>query len=277
MIHTLCLNIDEIGKTTAEAFPFYRKNHLNTVELRTLNGKNIADFTIEEAVNEREKLEQLGLSVCAIASPLFKWYEQHPFSVKEPESYKFPYVVSEKRKLDAINSTIKNAQIFSANKVRIFSGLREGEPNIDEVLNNTLFSYTVKKGLKSGIKVLLENEPICHVHKLKDIRIILEKTKNLGLWLDVANFYQSEENMDWKDIEDLLPYTHHIHLKDFAFTVGNQIDYVPLGQGCIPWNKIFPLLHEKSFHQLTMSIETHIEKDKAKAIEQSIEFYRQFL
>jgi sugar phosphate isomerase/epimerase len=269
----LSVNIDEVAADIESALPFLQRNQIDSVEIRTLRQKNFATFDDGERVKTLQEIRTNGLTVCALASPLFKWYRQQPDTVMNYDSFGFPAVLSENEKIQAMERVADIATMLDCRKVRIFSNLNGGKPDLEEVLTDRLFPMAVDLMCSRGIHPLVENEPVCHSFRLRDMLTLVEKFPGLGLWLDVANFYQVGEKIDIPELDKIIPYTHHVHLKDFVWE-GDTMRHVPLGQGIIPWEKTIRHILSDSKHPISFSVETHVKENKIEATEESIRFFR---
>lgn len=69
---TLCAFADEAGSRLSEQIAALKRNGIGMVELRSVNGKNIADFSEDEARQISKELEREGIQVWALGSPIGK-------------------------------------------------------------------------------------------------------------------------------------------------------------------------------------------------------------
>lgn len=276
MNHTLSINVDEVGKNILEIIPFLKRNSIHYLELRTINDKNIANFELNDVQIIKEEILRSNhhISISALASPLFKWYLEKPDVIRSYDSFNFPCILSHSEKRLAIDRVINVAQELNCQKVRVFTGLsNESKPSTEKILSDDLFQYCLHKAQEKNISILVENEPVCHIHTVNDMEMLLETFDNLDLWLDVANFYQVNEDFSLRELERFLPRIRHVHLKDLI-TRDSQMRYVPLGCGDIPWEEILCFLFKYSNYEISFSIETHVSADKISSTEESINFYR---
>ncbi|MCC3407951.1 MAG: sugar phosphate isomerase/epimerase [Microcoleus sp. PH2017_10_PVI_O_A] len=273
MKHILSVNVDEVGKNIPEIVPFLKRNNIKHLELRTIDEKNIANFQASDLQLLKQQIAKYGFHVSALASPLFKWYMQKPDTIQVYDSFNFPCILSQSDKIESIDRVINNAEVLKSPKIRVFTGLSNGNPCIEKILEDDTFEYCLNQGKERGVSVLVENEPVCNVSTLKDIYTLLSNFQNLDLWLDIANFYQIGEKFNLSNLEELLPRVQHVHLKDIMFRDG-EIQYVPLGDGDIPWEEFLYFFFEKSDRKISFSIETHVAENKIVATEKSISFYR---
>lgn len=269
----LSINVDEVGSDIPEIADFLARNHLDSVELRTLSSINFANFEESDIRSLISNLMAYKLRVSAIASPLFKWYKNMPEHIQPYDSFNFPCILTDQEKLAAIRKVTKNAASVGARKIRIFTGLNGGDPNPSEALENDMIEFTVSHMRENGIQAMFENEPVCQIFKFADCIRMLEKIPDIKLWLDVANFYQVNERISVSDLLEILPKVGHVHLKDFVFK-GNEIKHVSMGDGDIPWSGFLDVLLSRQDLDITYSIETHVKEHKILATERSIEFFR---
>lgn len=273
MKHILFVNVDEVGDNIPEVVSFLSRNNIKHLELRTIDGKNIANFNSGDLQVIQKQVVKYGFHISALASPLFKWYLRQTDIIQSYDSFNFPCILSESEKREAIDRVINNARVLNCPKVRVFTGLSGGNPSVEEIIADESFKYCLTQGKKKGIGILVENEPVCNVHTFNHLKNLLSRFENLNLWLDVANLYQLDEKISLHDLEALLPRVRHVHLKDFIIKE-DQIQYVPLGDGDIPWREILYFLFKKSNEEISFSIETHMPKAKVAATQKSVNFYR---
>ncbi len=67
----------------------------------------------------------------------------------------------------------------------------------------------------------------------------------LGATFDPANVLTSSKVDPIKDIEYVLPYLSHIHIKEFK---NHNKDYPPIGEGIIDFNSLFLLLYKEEYN-----------------------------
>src|SRR3954452_13597717 len=63
---------DEFSPDLAEALQVMKEIGMTGVELRTIEGKNLMDLSADEITRVRGQIEDAGLQVVSIASPLLK-------------------------------------------------------------------------------------------------------------------------------------------------------------------------------------------------------------
>ena len=83
-----------------------RRNSLNGLEIRGVDGQNIADISLEKALEVRRKMDDAGLSVWSMGSPIGK------VSIETPD---FP------SHLDKLRHVLELANVLGAKNLRMFS------------------------------------------------------------------------------------------------------------------------------------------------------------
>lgn len=270
----LALNIDEVGKNIKQALPLLKELGINQIELRLIEEKNIAHFTSTEIAALHQEVSTAGLEVCTLASPLFKWYRQKPNKERVYDSFNFPSYLTDDEKKKVIKRVIDHARQLACSKIRIFSNLNNGKADYENFLKDPLLPFAQDYAAKKEVLLLVENEPVCQLFSVKDLHRFILDQQQAHLWLDIANFYYINDFPSKEDILDFLPYTHHLHLKDFIWKEG-KIHHVPLGEGIVPWKDLLPLIFEHQKGGCSYSIETHVTNHKIEACRKSARFFRQ--
>ena len=96
---------DEAGSAVSEQIKALQENGMTHLEVRGVNGKNIVDLTLEEAKELKKELDDGGISVWAIGSPLGKISVGDEFA---------PH-------LDKMKHTLELADILGTTHIRMFS------------------------------------------------------------------------------------------------------------------------------------------------------------
>lgn len=261
---------DEISDDLNETIEFLKTHGIKYVELRTIQKKNLIDYSLEEVRKIREILSKNGILVSAFASPLFKWYPNNDEgeSREKVDTFGFNPRLDEIAKREYITKAIVVAKALGTRNIRLFSSLKI--PSVKySFVSDPLFSFALNEARKANIKLLLENEPPCYIHKMSDIKDVARKfsKQNLGVWFDVANFYKVKEQVFGKDLKELRDTIGYFHLKDFD-EAGN---YVALGEGIINYKRIISDIKKVFEDRDTfLSIETHVRSDPKGATEKSL-------
>lgn len=176
-----------------------KRNRLSGLEIRGVDGTNISDITLQKAKEVKKKLDDNGLCVWSIGSPIGKIGIKDDFSAH----------------LDKLKYTLEVAEILGAQNIRMFSFYIPKGENGDDYSQAVL--ERVGKMLEAakpyGINLCHENEK--GIYGDTDYRCeILHKAfpSLLGVF-DPANFVQC--GVDTLEAWQILkPYTHYLHIKD---------------------------------------------------------------
>ncbi len=268
---TITYNLDEVADSLDEGIRFLIEHDISSAEIRTIDGNNIANLTLEETELLRKKLNTHGITISAIASPLFKWYPQGVTNDSKADLFGMSPFLSIEKKQEMIKKVISQAVILKTQRIRIFSGLKEDQMSQGLPQEESdLILYALEVAKENGVQLMLENEPVCHVSRLEDYINIFTSGKYPGLraWFDIANVYEEGQLVTMDSLKALEPYIDYIHVKDpIAFQAH---EYTILGQGYINYKRIFSALNEIITSPLHLSIETHVKTDKWNASHNSL-------
>ena len=203
---------DEAGAALSEQIDAMLENRVPLLEIRGVDGKNVTALTVEEAKEVRKRLDDAGLAVWSMGSPIGKIGIRDAFG---------PH-------LDLFRHTLDLAEILGAKAFRLFSFyIPTGEdPELyrDEVLER--MERFTEAGKGSGILLCHENEKGIYGDVADRCRAIHENLPGVGAVFDPANYIQTGENTleAWEKVEK---YVKYMHIKD-ALPSG---DVVPAGKG----------------------------------------------
>ena len=202
---------DEAGSGIAEQLTAMKENGIEYLEIRGVNGENIADLTNEKAREIRKQLDDSGISVWSLGSPYGKHGIEENF---EPL-------------LDLFKHGLELADILGAKHIRLFSFyVPQGNADKykDEVMLRLDQYCMAAKG--SGIVLCHENEKDIYGDIASRCEEIHKEFADIKAVFDPANFIQCGQ--DTKAAWELLsPYVEYMHIKD-ALWDGSV---VPAGKG----------------------------------------------
>ena len=203
---------DEASANIDEQIKAMKENKLDGLEIRNVDGVNISRITKEKAKEVRQKLDDAGLRVWTIGSPIGKIdIEKDDFAL---HTEKFRH-------------TLELADILGAENIRLFSFFTSAENRgsyKDKVIERLGAFCEIAKG--SGITLCHENEKGIYgdiPERCLEIHKALPEMKAI---FDPANYVQCEVDT-LKAWEMIKPYVKYLHIKD-ALADGNV---VPAGKG----------------------------------------------
>ena len=203
---------DEASANIDEQIKAMKENKLDGLEIRNVDGVNISRITKEKAKEVRKKLDDAGLRVWTIGSPIGKIdIEKDDFAL---HTEKFRH-------------TLELADILGAENIRLFSFFTSAENRgsyKDKVIERLGAFCEIAKG--SGITLCHENEKGIYgdiPERCLEIHKALPEMKAI---FDPANYVQCEVDT-LKAWEMIKPYVKYLHIKD-ALADGKV---VPAGKG----------------------------------------------
>ncbi len=193
-----------------------KKNQIPYLEIRGVDGVNIADLTKEKAREIRQRLDAEGLSVWSLGSPYGK------ISITEDFA---PH-------LDLFKRGLELADILNAKHIRLFSFyVPAGEASAyRNAVMERLFAF-LDAAAGSGILLCHENEKGIYGDTAPRCAEIHREFPDIRAVFDPANFVQCGQ--DTKEAWELLsPYVEYMHIKDaladgFVVPAGKGIGNIP--------------------------------------------------
>ena len=215
-----------------------RRNGLDGIEIRRVDGENVSDISTKKAVEIREKLDDAGLTTWSIGSPIGKIdIEQDDFDIH----------------MDKLKHTLEIANILRSQNIRMFSFyIPKGKNPADyrqEVIDRLGTMLEVTKG--TGIDLCHENEKGIYgdiASRCLELHQTLPALKGV---FDPANFIQCHQDT-WEGWQMLHPYIKYMHIKD-ALADGSV---VPAGEGIGNLAKILADFRSRGGNEV--SIEPHL-------------------
>jgi L-ribulose-5-phosphate 3-epimerase len=253
---------DEIGQDFGRACEIAsREFGMEWIELRGMWNKNLLRLDGKEVEEARRILEKYKLRVTDIASPLYKVdWPGAPLSKFSPKRDQFNADFTFDQQAEVLDRSIALAKAFGTDRVRCFDFWRldNSEPH-RSAMNEKLFDAATTAG-KSGITLVLENEPSCNTGTAAESAKVLAvvKSPNLMLNWDPGNAATLGEK-PFPDGYNLLPKDRigHCHCKDVTTKAsGERHDWAAMGRGTIDWIGQFTAL-KRDGYRLALSLETH--------------------
>ena len=193
---------DEIDEKIDLQFEHLKRLGMEYFEVRFVDGKNIADFTEEEAILLKEKMDKNGIKASSIGSPIGK--------IKITDDFE--------EHLDKLRGVIRTAKILGTRYIRVFSYYLDDKSEIEKWHDEVI--YRMKR-----MTELAEKEDVILLHENeKDIwgelpeqcdRIIREvNSPNLRAVFDPANFIQAGATPYPDAFNIMKEHIEYMHIKD---------------------------------------------------------------
>lgn len=205
---------DEISPKITEQFEHLNKLGIEYFDPRGVDGVNISQLDEVQSAELKKKMEQYGIKVACIGSPIGK--------IKITDEFE-PH-------MELLKNTIRVAKELGTKYIRIFSFYvpeGEAEKYRDEVMRRMKEMTALAEN--EDIILLHENEKGIYGDTAKRCEDILKtvNSKSLGCIFDPANFVQCGEVVYPDAFNALKPFIDYLHIKD-ALADGSV---VPAGMG----------------------------------------------
>jgi len=196
---------DEVTDDFLEQVKYLAGEQVGYIEPRFIDKKNIMDLTKDELSEAKKPIQDHGLKVSAIGSPIGKVKLDEPFG---------PH-------LDKFKHAVDLAMFFETPYIRMFSYYAPEGKNIDDYRDEVMERMAAKVEVLKDVDVTMvhENEAKIYGHTAEqcvDIVKTIDSPK-LRLVYDPANFVWGEKITD--NVEScwpiMKPYVVHIHIKDW--------------------------------------------------------------
>ena len=204
----LCAFSDEAAPSLTGQIAAMKRNGIGLTELRSVDGVNVKDLSERTAEEIRRELDEGGIAVWAIGSPLGKVDISLPFAEYCP----------------TVEHVMRLGRILGTKRIRIFSffSAYDAEQIVVENLKRM-----VEIADRYGMILCHENEKDIFGDRPDRILRLHEQVKGMRLVYDPANFLQVNERA-----EDTPPLLHglcdYFHIKDVISADGT---IVPAGEG----------------------------------------------
>lgn len=198
---------DEAGVKLSEQIQAMQDNRISLLEIRGVDGKNIMSLSPDQVRETKKQLDDGGISVWSIGSPIGKIKLSDPF---EPH-------------LDNFKRLLETAHQLDARMFRLFS-FYESYDRPEQVMAQMQAFCDAARG--SNIALCLENEKGIYSDNAERMVEVLDAVPELHAVFDPANFVQCgvDTAKAWEMLCDRITY---LHIKD-ALPDGTV---VPAGYG----------------------------------------------
>lgn len=207
---------DEAGAMMSAQIAAMRRNHLDGLEIRRVDKENVSKISPEKAKEVRRMLDDNGLTVWSIGSPIGKIRMDEDFQAH----------------LDTYRHTLDIAQILGAKKLRLFSFyMGDDAPSVHRqaVVDRIGQFLTLAEG--TGITLCHENEKGIYGTTADHCADLHRTFPALRAVFDPANFIQCGEDT-LRAWEILAPYVEYLHIKDSL--PNGRVVPAGLGAGNLP-------------------------------------------
>lgn len=228
---------DEASSIIDNQIVAMKRNNLNGLEIRNADGNSCVSLNAAQAREIRRKLDDAGLQVWSMGSPIGKITLEDDFN----------------QHLDLLRNGLEIANVLGAKNLRMFSFfMPQGEDpaaHRNEVIDKVGRMLEVAQG--SGVLMCHENEKGIYGDMADRCLELLTTFPQMGGIFDPANFVQCGQDT-WEAWQMLKPFIKYMHVKD-ALADGKV---VPAGRGIGNLARIVPEYLAMGGHAFT--IEPHL-------------------
>jgi len=248
---------DEVSQDITIALDWAKSNGLKHVEIRMVNGKNIADFSDPELDQLLFEVEKRGLYISAVASPIFKCALDPSREVASGDTFgqEEESVENHFAKLERV---IGICEKLKTKKIRIFSFWREENPSAYEAEIIGYLKKAANVAAEHDVLLLLENENACNGGYASEVANYVRQvaSPNLKILWDPGNEVYGGRPAFPDGYTAAKGLVGHVHLKDALIDENGQSACVPIGEGNVPFIEQLQALQNDGYEGL-FTIETH--------------------
>ena len=248
---------DEVSGIFPEALDWAAEVGLKHVEIRTVNGANVAVIDDDTARDVRRQVEARGLFVSAVASPVFKCAldPSRPVASGDRFGQQEENVEAHFAKLQRM---IAVAKLLGTHRIRVFSFWRERESlqYREEIVLHLKRAAEIAR--QNEALLLVENEVACnggYAAEVAEMVRAVDSPAVRALWDPGNEAYAGREAFPagYGHMKDVLA---HVHLKDAYIRHDGKPRCVPLGSGDVALIPQLKALAADGYDGL-FTIETH--------------------
>ncbi|MBQ9079650.1 MAG: sugar phosphate isomerase/epimerase [Clostridia bacterium] len=199
---------DEAGKELSVQISALVRNNISLTELRSVGDKNVSELTVSEAKDISARLEDSGIGLSALGSPMGKVDISIDF-----DGY-----------LDSVKHMCELARVLGTERIRMFSFYNAyGE-------RARVLEYLCRMAEVAGeygIHLCHENEKKIYGDTAERVLDLAANVSGLRFVYDPANFLQVGE-LPSRTLPTLHGISDYFHIKDVVFRTG---ELVPAGEG----------------------------------------------
>jgi len=243
----LAVFTDEVSQDLDRAVKMATRFGLDGVELRSVWNKPVQHLSQEEVARVRTMLEEHGLRVCAIASPVFKCELDDEAAHRDH--------------LDYLRSCIQIAKALRTDIIRLFTFWKRGPSQPVWARIKRQFRPAVPIAEGEGVILGVENEASTYVATAAEAKQFVAEIDSPAVrivWDPCNEVYADEGITPYPDAYRLVePWMVHLHVKDGKREPATDEPHVvPVGEGAIDWKGQLRELVTKQYDGYA-SLETH--------------------
>ena len=241
--YKLSMITDEMTQNLQEAIAFAKEHGMQGVELRSVEDTTIGNIPDEKLAEYKKMLDEAGLKVVSLASPLCKCVLTDAC------------IPEEMARLDRL---LKACEILDAPSIRAFAFVTDGEKPSVETLAKVLRPFA-EKAWEKGRKLCFEADPSVNTTNHQQLNALLDLIDHpaAGAIFDPGNdIWDRDNEVPYPDgFNAIKKHVYHVHVKD-AVKTPEHIDAVCPGTGAVDYPGLMKALKEMKYDGF-FSMEPH--------------------
>ncbi len=230
---------DEAGVSLDEQIAALLANGIHYIEPRNIGGKSIIDFSDEEILEIKAKLDANGIKVGSVGSPIGKYPITDDFDAYIPK----------------VKRTVEIAKLLGTKYIRIFSffvNQDELSTYRDEVIRRMKAMVAIAEA--EGVVLCHENESKIYGQMPAEVRDVLASVPGLGGIFDAAN-YRMNNGDTMEGIGATLINLKYLHIKDAIY---DKQTIVPAGEGEGRIGDVIDIVNGHTDELVYLTLEPHL-------------------
>ena len=230
---------DEAGSSLREQIAALKRNGINYIEPRNINGKPILTLSDEELYEVKAELDKNGIKVGSLGSPIGKYPIDEPFD----------------KHLEDFHRAIEVCKALGTDKMRMFSFFVKQDELAkyrDEVIKRLTIMTEIAN--EHGIMLCHENESAIYGQNPAEMKDLMTSVPGLYGIFDPANYRMNDCNVI-DGINATLINLAYLHIKDAIYE--SQI-IVPAGDGEGRIAEVLDIVNEATDKLVYLTLEPHL-------------------
>lgn len=230
---------DEAGSSIDEQIAALRENEIDYIEPRNIGGKGILDLSDEEILEIKKKLDESGIKVGSLGSPIGKYPIEGEFA---------PHFEKTKR-------AVEICKLLETKNIRMFSFFTSQDKLVavkDEVISR--LKEMVAYGKENGIRFCHENESAIYGQMPAEVKELLTEIPDMYGIFDAANYRMNGADID-AGIDATLTRLAYLHIKDAIY---EEQMIVPAGEGEGKIAEVLNKVNDATDEVIYLTLEPHL-------------------
>ncbi|MBQ8689948.1 MAG: sugar phosphate isomerase/epimerase [Clostridia bacterium] len=230
---------DEGGTTLAEQICALKENGIGFIEPRTIDNRPILQLSEEELAEVKAKLDENGIKVNSLGSPIGKYDITAPFD----------------EHLALFEKALRACEILGTDKMRMFSFFvdqKELATYKEEVIRR--LNVMTELAAARGITLCHENESLIWGQMPGEVSELIDEVKGLAAIFDPANYRMNNGDV-MEGIKATLKNLAYLHIKDAVYA---SQTILPAGEGEGRIGEILDIVNEATDKVVYLTLEPHL-------------------